>query len=39
MLRTRRLAHTLYIFSDDGAKVWMDGELVYDQWAPSYPGR
>jgi hypothetical protein len=26
--------YTLTVISDDGARVWMDGEVVLDDWAP-----
>lgn len=26
--------YTLEVISDDGARVWADGELVLDAWAP-----
>ncbi len=26
--------YTLTVISDDGARVWMDGEIVLDAWAP-----
>ena len=26
--------YTLTVISDDGARVWMDGEVVLDSWAP-----
>ena len=30
-------AYSLYIHGDDGAKVWIDDELIYDQWHPAHP--
>lgn len=27
-------AHTLQVISDDGARVWADGKLILDAWAP-----
>lgn len=24
--------YTLYITTDDGAKIWIDGKLIYDEW-------
>jgi hypothetical protein len=29
--------YTFYIYADDGAKVWIDDELIYDEWKPSIP--
>lgn len=29
--------HTFYIISDDGVRLWVDEELVIDQWVPQPP--
>jgi hypothetical protein len=26
--------YTVTVISDDGARVWMDGEVLLDSWAP-----
>jgi hypothetical protein len=29
--------YTFFIHADDGAKVWIDEELIYDEWRPPHP--
>jgi hypothetical protein len=30
-------SYTLYVDSDDGAEIWLDGKVIYDEWKPTHP--